>query len=117
MFGEHLDPGTLEEIIDALEVSLKSVFQRLVTICSATDGLILIVYARSNEQARIRKAVELLKGMDNVSRIETLTMFLEPKHQKGSSLIQLPYVVQRKNFAHVSLMHSYPRAIGQISKL
>ncbi|PLW19436.1 hypothetical protein PCANC_06319 [Puccinia coronata f. sp. avenae] len=59
MFGEHLDPGTLEEIIDALEVSLKS-----------------------NEQARIRKAVELLKGMDNVSRIETLTMFLEPKHQK-----------------------------------
>ncbi|KNZ58656.1 hypothetical protein VP01_1884g1 [Puccinia sorghi] len=32
---------------------------------------------------RIRKAVELLQGLDRVPRIGTLTMFLEPNHQKG----------------------------------
>lgn len=59
LFGEHLEPETLEQMIDAMQVSLKS-----------------------NEKARIRKAVELLQGLDRVPRIGTLTMFLEPNHQK-----------------------------------
>ncbi|KAH9451185.1 hypothetical protein MJO28_009280 [Puccinia striiformis f. sp. tritici] len=59
LFGEHLEPETLEQIIDALRVSLQS-----------------------NEKSKISKAVELLQGMDNVSRMKTLTMFLEPDHQK-----------------------------------
>jgi len=59
LFGEHLEPETLEQMIDAMQVSLKS-----------------------NEKARIRKAVELLQGLDHVPRIGTLTMFLESGHQK-----------------------------------
>ncbi|POW23442.1 hypothetical protein PSHT_00105 [Puccinia striiformis] len=43
LFGEHLEPETLEQMIDALRVSLQS-----------------------NEKSKISKAVELLQGMDNV---------------------------------------------------
>ncbi|KAA1104076.1 hypothetical protein PGT21_009745 [Puccinia graminis f. sp. tritici] len=59
LFGEHLEPETLEQIIDAMQVLLKS-----------------------NEKAKIKKAVELLQEMDNVSRMGTLTMFLGSDHQK-----------------------------------
>ncbi|WAQ89482.1 hypothetical protein PtA15_11A171 [Puccinia triticina] len=59
LFGEHLEPETLEQMIDAMEVPL-----------------------RSNDTTKITRAVELLQGLDNVSRMKTLTMFLAPDHQK-----------------------------------
>lgn len=57
IFGEHLEPETLEQIIDAMEIVLKS-----------------------NEESKILKAVKLIQALDHVSRINTLSMFLEPHH-------------------------------------
>ncbi|KAG0151561.1 hypothetical protein CROQUDRAFT_667845 [Cronartium quercuum f. sp. fusiforme G11] len=59
IFGVHLEPNFLDEIIEALKVS-----QRL------------------GDKEEVAKAARLIEGLDGVSRLKTLTMFLEPDQKQ-----------------------------------